>query len=152
MTPLATSSQHISKLEKRPDMPPPTTLCRILVAQRFACPTNWWPSCYDSLQTLNARKEIWCFRFCCDDGRSLFRDLLCDTVGPTSSDNDFVKSTSRSWSSARTSMRLTSAGKRFLRPHNRRNWKKKNKKKHRPRLSYHLETGNVMMVLEMKPG
>ena len=27
-------------------MPPPTAMDRIVVAQRFACPTNWWASCY----------------------------------------------------------------------------------------------------------
>ena len=41
----AASSWHLSKFEKRPKMPPPTVEF-ILVAQRFACPTNWWASCY----------------------------------------------------------------------------------------------------------
>ena len=39
------SGRHFSKFEKkRPKMPPPSTLDRILVARRFACHTNRWAS------------------------------------------------------------------------------------------------------------
>ena len=38
MTSSATSGRHFSKFEKRPKMPPPNSLGRILVARRFACP------------------------------------------------------------------------------------------------------------------
>ena len=43
MTSLATSGLHLSKDEKRPQMPPPTAMGRILVAWRgvLLCPTYW---------------------------------------------------------------------------------------------------------------
>ena len=37
----ASSSRHLSMIEKPAEMPPPTAFCRNLVVQRFACPTNW---------------------------------------------------------------------------------------------------------------
>ena len=49
MTSPATSGGHLSKFAKRPEMPPPTALGRLLVARRFACPTNWWASCWTSI-------------------------------------------------------------------------------------------------------
>ena len=41
----ANSDQHLPKFEKRPKMLHPTVFGRILLAWRFACPTNWWASC-----------------------------------------------------------------------------------------------------------
>ena len=46
MTSPATSDRHLSKFEKWPKMPPPSTLIQILLARRFACPTKWWASCF----------------------------------------------------------------------------------------------------------
>ena len=51
----ATSSLHISKLKKRPKMPPQVDLRWILVVQRFSCPTNWCTSC----QKYSATKTWW---------------------------------------------------------------------------------------------
>ena len=45
MTSPATSDLHLLKFGKRPKMPLPAGFGRILVALRFACPTNWWVSC-----------------------------------------------------------------------------------------------------------
>ena len=38
-------------------MPPPTALDRILVARRFACPTNWWTSCWELAQPLSRNRH-----------------------------------------------------------------------------------------------
>ena len=39
-------SVYIEVRKKRPKMPTPTTFGRIFVVRRFACPTNWWASCF----------------------------------------------------------------------------------------------------------
>ena len=50
------------KLEKQPKMPPPTALGRIVVARRFACPTNWWASCSMTfVQILYLRFTVQCY-------------------------------------------------------------------------------------------
>ena len=54
MTSLANSDHHSSKLAKRPKMPPPGALGRILVARRFSCHTSWWESCFN-LRTFGNR-------------------------------------------------------------------------------------------------
>ena len=41
----ATSDWHLSKFGKRPKLPLAIAFGRILVVQRFACPTTWWASC-----------------------------------------------------------------------------------------------------------
>ena len=46
MTSPTTSDRQLSKFGKRTKMPLAAALGRILVAQRFACPTSWWPSCF----------------------------------------------------------------------------------------------------------
>ena len=48
MTSPATSGWYLSRLKKLPKIMPPTALGRILVAQRFAWPNNWWDSCFYS--------------------------------------------------------------------------------------------------------
>ena len=40
MTSPAAFDRHLLKFDKRPKMPPPMAFVRILVARRFACPTN----------------------------------------------------------------------------------------------------------------
>ena len=58
MTPLAAFGRHLSKFDKRPKMPPPTALGRILVARRFACPTKCWASCYYYYWDAHTRKRL----------------------------------------------------------------------------------------------
>ena len=46
---MTTSATPVGIMEREngpSKMPPPTALDRILVVWRFACPTNWWASCY----------------------------------------------------------------------------------------------------------
>ena len=44
---------EVKKLSK---MPPPTDFGRILVAQRFAYPTNWWASCF--MTSIGCRRSL----------------------------------------------------------------------------------------------
>ena len=67
---------------------------------KYTLPTEW--------RTLNARYDIWCLRFCCDDGMSLLRFLLCDIIGSASFGRFFVTSTPLSTSSRCTLITFTS--------------------------------------------